>query len=108
MGTRTDLTDAPKTPKGEPPPAVGSDIYVRTSRYLSHGRDDFQGGLCKVAKVTTGISAGQLTWFVEVEERPGTSYNWEILRDEQAKLKSKYGDTRGYEDPDNDPSANDW
>lgn len=89
---------------GGPPPKVGDDIYVRTSAYISHGEDDFHGGLCRVAKVTVDMSAGKPTWFISVEERPGTGYNWSILREEQAKLKAQFGDARGYEDPDYSPT----
>lgn len=94
--------------QGGPPPEVGTDIYVRSAYYLSHGADDFEGGLCKVTKVYAGVSAGEPTWFVEIEERPGHSYNWAMLREEQDKLKAQHGDRRGHPDPDLDPSANQW
>jgi hypothetical protein len=96
------------TVRGGPPPAVGSDIYVRTAWYLSHGADDFEGGLCKVTKVTVGMSAGNPTWYVEVAERPGHSYNWAILREEQESLAEEHGNRRGYPNPDNDPESNRW
>lgn len=94
--------------QGGPPPEVGKDIYVLSSYYLSHGADDFEGGLCKVTKVYADMSAGEPTWFVEIEERPGYRYNWALLRKEQDKLKAQHGDRRGYPDPDNDPDANRW
>lgn len=62
-------TKLPKTP----PPKVGDDVYVGGSMYLSHGMDDFQGGLCKITKVSVGISAGEPEWFIEIKERPGTA-----------------------------------
>ena len=95
-------------PKGPPPPVLGSDIYIRSAYYLGHGRDDFEGGLCRVARVTVGISAGDPAYFVEVEERPGWSFNWStFLSVEQEKLRAKYGNRRGYQDPDDRPEFND-
>jgi len=93
---------------GPKPPAVGSDIYVPSAWYLSHGADDFHGGLCQVVEVTLSTSAGEPTWFVEVHERPGHGYIWALLSEQQESLKAEYGDTRGYPDPDNDPESNRW
>ena len=87
-------------------PSIGDDIYVPTSLYLGHGRDDFQGGLCRVKQTGTRISAGEPTLFVEVEERPGSWMNWPWLAGEQEKLREQFGDRRGYADPDNDPRFN--
>ena len=53
-----------------PPPGVGEVIYLPSALYLSHGRDDFQGGLCTVSAVRPGISGGELTTFINVRERP--------------------------------------
>lgn len=90
----------------KPLPKVGDDIYVGSALHLGHGIDDFQGGLCKVSDVKKGISAGKLTHFVTVEERPDTGYNWQYLAEEQDKLKKRHGDRRGYKDPDYDPQFN--
>jgi len=38
--------------------------------------------------------------FVEVAERPGSQYNWEILADEQAELRARFGSKRSHADPD--------
>ena len=78
--------------RGGPPPKVGDEIYV--DGYLGIS-GDFDGGLCKVASVKIGISAGQPTWFVTVEEWDTWSSNWVLLREEQDKLRAKYGTTRG-------------
>ena len=104
MDTKTSPTTVPTTP----PPKVGDDIYVGTALYLSHGVDDFHGGLCKISKVKPAISAGKPEWFISVEERPGWSYNYASLLKEQAELKAQYGETRGYPDPDNSPESNSW
>lgn len=82
-------------------PKVGQEIYLPSSMYMSHGADDFQGGLCKVATVSTMISAGKEVPFISVEERPGTQYNWDILAADQDLLEDLYGTSRGHADPDN-------
>ena len=102
MRPPTDPTAVPTTPR----PNVGDDVYVGGAMYLSHGVDDFQGGLCKIAEVTTGISAGKPEWFISVVERPG--YNYAILMESQDQWKAEYGTNRGHPDPDNSPESNRW
>ncbi|MBM3200773.1 hypothetical protein FJZ53_07585 [Candidatus Woesearchaeota archaeon] len=89
-------------------PKIGKDVYIPTSLYLGHGRDDFQGGLCKIVSIEEGISAGKKTYFVEVAERPGHMYNWDYLQENQGKWKKEYGNKRGYPDPDYRTEFNDW
>lgn len=89
-------------------PVIGQDVYVGTKLFLGHGRDDFQGGLCKIIKIEEGLSGGEKTYFVGVEERHGCLYNWEHLQENQAKWKKEYGNKRGYPDPDYRPEFNDW
>lgn len=74
--------------------------------YLSHGMDDFEGGLCKITKVDVGISAGKPEWFIEIEERPG--YNYHILMESQEEWKAQYGTNRGHPDPDDREEFNRW
>lgn len=88
-------------------PEVGREIYVPSTLYLWHGRDDFAGGLCRIARVTELLLAGRGVPFVEVEERPGTLYNWEDLRRQQDELRARFGDRRGHLDPDWRPEFND-
>ena len=102
--TPTTPTVLPTTP----PPKVGDEVYVGTALYMSHGADDFQGGLCKITEVGVGISAGKPEWFVSVEERPGHGYNYSILLESQEKWKAEFGTNRGYPDPDNSPESNRW
>lgn len=94
--------------KGPPriPALTGQDIYVPSQMYISHGADDFLGGLCRVQTVKMEMSAGELVPFVEVMERPGHFYNWEILKEDQDKLRKEYGKRRGRPDPDNHPDSN--
>ena len=87
-------------------PKIGEDVYVPTSLYLGHGVDDFQGGLCEIVNIEPEISAGKTCLFLEVKERPGHSYNWEVLMQEQDQLKNGFGEQRGYQDPDYDPRFN--
>ncbi len=84
-----------------PVPKIGSDIYVPTSLYMDHGRDDVVGGLAKVTSVKPGISGGKTVSFVTVAEIPD-SFNWEqYLAPMQDKLKKEFGANRARPDPDN-------
>ncbi len=76
-------------------PKIGDEIYVDTWLYLTHGEDDFIGGLCTITDVRT---AGDNIW-IENDEDSG-SLNWNHLKDEQAQLKAKFGTKRGYKRPD--------
>ncbi|MBT3398279.1 hypothetical protein HOA55_05455 [archaeon] len=87
-------------------PEIGQDIYLPTVGYISHGADDFEGGLCKVVDIQIGIGGVGKTPFVYVEERPGHGHNWEMLEERQQELKERYGDQRGRPDPDYAPEAN--
>lgn len=88
-------------------PVTGQDIYVPSAAYLSHGKDDFQGGLCRVIEIEKGRSEGKLTYYVRVAERPNFSYNWLSLKQQQEELKKRYGDKRGHAEPDNSAESND-
>jgi len=81
-------------------PKIGDLVYVGSSYYIDHGEDDFEGGLCKIVDVELGTSAGKKVPFIEVEERSGHSYNWEYLKENQAKWKKEFGKKRGHADPD--------
>jgi len=73
-------------------PKVGDHIYVDTSLFVTHGEDDFIGGLCRVCSVKD--------FMIEVEEDPGAFYNWHSLREEQESLKKQFGNKRGYKKRD--------
>jgi hypothetical protein len=92
--------------KGPPPPKVGDEIYVDSALYVYRGRDDFRGGKVKVSRVRHQTSLFEL-WWVTVEERPGTEYNWTHLAPKQAELAARYGEERGRPDPDLEPEFND-
>jgi len=89
-------------------PKIGDIIYVPSSLYLGHGRDDFIGGKAKVTDVYTAISGGKPTIFVHIKERPGTGYNWENLEKKQKSLEERFGDKWSHPDPDLRPEFNDW
>lgn len=76
-------------------PKKGDLIYIDTSLYIDHGRDDFRGGLCEISDVRCDPQI-----MVSVMERPGTRYGWEYLSQQQEKLKKTFGERRGYCDPD--------
>jgi hypothetical protein len=93
-------------------PQVGDEIYAPSSYYLSHGIDDFVGGLARVKSVrpitelTIGPNAGK--HFVTVEEG-GSAWRWEGYLDaQQAELKKEFGKRRAHPDPDNSPESNRW
>jgi hypothetical protein len=77
-------------------PKVGDDVYVDTSLFVTHGEDDFIGGLCKVCSVS---NAGE-SLSIEVEEDKGASYLWSYLKELQESLKLKFGTERGHKKPD--------
>jgi hypothetical protein len=83
-------------------PKVGDQIYVDTSLYVTHGADDFIGGLCEVASVE---KEGNTVW-ISVKEDPETFYRWEDLNKIQEQLKSEFGNKRGYKRPDYRPEFN--
>ena len=90
------------------PPRPGDVVYLPTSLYLSHGRDDFQGGRCTVSEVKPGVSGGNPAVYIGVRERPGHSYNWTFLAPEQERLREEYGDAPGRPDPDYRPEFNEF
>jgi hypothetical protein len=49
-------------------PNVGDKIYVEGTIYLTHGVDDFRGGICTVKAVQSHIVDGHDFSSVEIEE----------------------------------------
>lgn len=91
-------------------PCVGEDICVPSSFYISHGRDDFQGGVCKIAEVIkrNDCPNDYNRLFVKIEERPGSEYNWLLLIKDEESNRERYGSRRGFPDPDYSPEFNEW
>ncbi len=85
---------------------AGDVIYLDTELYISHGRDDFRGGLAEVVEVKPDISAGKSTPFVRVAQEPDTWHNWRILAEMQKKLRAEFGKHWAHPDPDWRPEFN--
>jgi len=79
----------------------GDVVYVDTELYISHGRDDFRGGLAEVTEVRPDISKGKPTPFIRVAQEPDTLHNWKILAADQKKLCAEFGKSWAHPDPDN-------
>ena len=81
------------------------DVYVPSSLYLTHGDDDFAGGLCRVVRVDNELSPNGIP-YVEVAEDPGALHNWNYVLEQQDERRERYGDRRGRPDPDYRPEFN--
>jgi hypothetical protein len=86
----------------------GDVIYVETSLYLSHGRDDFRGGLAEVIGFRNDISAGKPAPFVCVAQEADSWHNWQMLAAAQKKLRAEFGKKWAHPDPDHRPEFNEW
>lgn len=82
-------------------------IYVDTELYLSHGRDDFHGGLAQVFEYVMRTSAGKPTPFVRVAQQMDTWHNWRELSQMQKKLRAEFGKNWAHPDPDERAEFND-
>jgi len=79
-------------------PKIGDKIYVGTSLSISHGSDDFHGGICTISEIDKSekLQVNHMNYiFIGIEERPGTLYNYKILIENQEKLKERFGDKVG-------------
>jgi hypothetical protein len=86
----------------------GDVIYLDTELYISHGRDDFRGGLAEVIEFSSDISAGKPTPFVRAVQEPDTWHNWRELAAAQKKLRAEFGKNWAHPDPDHRPEFNEW
>ena len=77
-------------------PKVGDQVYVDTWLYVTHGEDDFIGGLCEVMSV----EKNEKNIWITIKEEPNTKYNWSHLSEIQDKLKIEFGNSRGHNKPD--------
>lgn len=97
--------------KKETLPKKGDKIYVGSSYYLSHGVDDFEGGLATIESVDIDEKLDDSNpnkVFVSIKERPDTSYNWKYLQEQQTELAKTYAGKIAHPDPDYRVSANTW
>lgn len=89
-----------------PDPKVGDQISVESASYLSHGRDDFQGGLAEIVEVTNSVFFDVGSTYVRVKELPDTWLNWPYLEKQQEALRTRFRDQRAHADPDYRPQFN--
>lgn len=85
---------------------AGDVIYLESERYISHGCDDFQGGLAEVTEIRQPDSQGRPRLMVCVAQQPGASYDWNRLAAEQKELRRLYGTNWAHPDPDLRPEHN--
>ena len=95
------------TKKLSPVPVVGQDIYVPTELYISHGKDDIQGGLAEISSVVSEMHGDRKVHKIKVKELPHKSYVWENhLAENQENLAKRFGEQRAKPDPDERPEFN--
>ena len=94
--------DAGRVPELRP----GDVIYLETSLYISHGCDDFCGGLAEVSEVREGQHAGKPISYVRVVQDLDTTYSWTALAADQKKLRAEHGKNWAHPDPDLRPEHN--
>jgi hypothetical protein len=100
-----------KNKKNITEPYIGQKIYVSTSLYLSHGMDDFEGGIATISKIeeSSFLPKDSVNYLmVGIKERPGTLYNWKNLLEHQEEFKKRFGKKHAHPDPDNRPEFNMW
>ena len=86
-------------------PQVGDKIYVGSSFYISHGSDDFAGGICTISSIEYSDSLDEdhcNYCMIGIKERPGYLHNYKSLMEKQKELKKTYGKQKGHPDPDID------
>lgn len=92
-------------------PKKDDKIYVPSSLYMSHGADDFAGGIATISKVEYNekLSKDHVNYcFIGIKERPGCMYNYKDLLSQQKELKKSYKKQIAHPDPDLHPDANRW
>ena len=76
-------------------PKVGDQIYIDSAFYLTHGEDDFVGGLCTI----TYVEGDEPPFWIQIAEDRG-KFTWSYIEEEQEMLKKKFGTSRGHRRPD--------
>jgi hypothetical protein len=84
---------------------AGDVIYVGSAFHLTHGCDDFQGGLAEVVAYSTDLVKTGAP-FVRVAQNPHTWYGWLGLAPEQKELRARFGKNWSHPDPDDRPQFN--
>lgn len=89
---------------------TGDKMYVHSSISLSHGIDDFAGGIATVEKIILSdhLPTDHFNYvMVKFEENPRSQYNYRSLLEKQKELKATYGDQIAHSDPDDRLEFND-
>lgn len=89
---------------------TGDKMYVYGSMSLSHGIDDFAGGIATVKNIILSdhLPSDHCNYVMVVfEENPCSQYNYRSLLEKQKELKTTYGDQIAHPDPDDRPEFND-
>ena len=87
----------------------GDVIYLDTELYISHGCDDFRGGLAEVAEVKLDKIGGTPISYLCAVQEPGTWHNWTtFLAPIQKRLREEFGKRWAHPDPDWRPEFNEW
>jgi hypothetical protein len=87
-------------------PKKGDKIYVPGFLHMTHGADDFEGGVVTVGDVRVDRIKGQEVAFVYVEEDESW-VNWDtFLAPMQVELKKHFGVKPGKPNPDRRPEFN--
>lgn len=83
-------------------PQIGDIIYLDSRSYLSSGWNDRVGGKARISSVQE--ESGKI--WVQIEEFPESSYNWESLESMQEWFKERFGEQWAHRDPDLRPEFN--
>lgn len=90
-------------PTDQQKPVIGQQAYIPTQLYMTHGEDDFLGGLATIKSVGEGDGCNVL---VEFEEQLGSHWNWPYLLAHQDEWRETYGERRAEPFPDHRPEFN--
>lgn len=92
-------------------PKVGDKIYIEGVMFLSHGRDDYNGGLATISRIETNDKLGKNHrnyFFISVKEIPNRGFNYKMLLEKQDEYKKRYDDVVAEPNPDNREEFNRW
>ena len=84
----------------------GDVIYLESERFISHGCDDFCGGMAEVSEMQEEKIKGEIVLYVRVVQQPGALHNWHYLAGKQQELRRVYGTNWAHPDPDDRPEFN--
>ena len=91
----------------KPKPKIGDKIYVPSFLHITHGVDDFHGGLCTVIGLRKEFIKGLRVTFVNIAEDDASWLNWDTyLAPQQEQLRKEYGERAGRLKPDFRPEFN--